>query len=398
MKRAIILLLLVLTSVVHAEDKKAAEKAFKLGAKAYAAQNFEAAALNFDEAFKNYSVPEIAYSAAQAYRRLFQIDAKPQYVRRAIELYEFYLSKVKTGGRVGDAADNLLDMKRELAKLEAAGVTTSASLPTVTARTRLGVNVSVPDQANVELGTLMELGDSSADSSIKGLKATIDGKPVEAFALVEVDAKEHVVSVSADGYFPIEKKAVAIENQSIYVDVELKPKPAKVTVKTEDDARITVDGRQLAVAPTAPLEIPAGKHLINVLRNGREAYGTEVTLTRGQELVLDAALTKTGRRRAVPWVWGGAGLLAVGAITTAIVANSRDNKANDLRDRITMMGNQDPSVADQLDSTVKSRDRLVTWTWVLGGAAVVAGGVGGFLFFFDRPDGHSGTVGVRGSF
>ena len=41
---------------------------------------------------------------------------------------------------------------------------------------------------------------------------------------------------------------------------------------------------------------------------------------------------------------------------------------------------------------------VTTSPWVLGTAAVVAGGVGGFLFFFDRPDGDSGTVGVSGRF
>jgi hypothetical protein len=398
-KSLVVILLVALVGSAHAEDKKLAEKHFKLGAKAYAAQNFEAAATAFDEAFKNYEMPDIAYSAAQAYRRVYQIDPKPEYVKRAIELYEFYLGKVKTGGRVGDAADNLGDMKRELAKLEAAGIKTTGTIEAPVARTRMGVNVSVPDQASADINNaLMELGDTNLESSIKGLKATIDGKPVDAYALVEVDPKEHVIAVSADGYFPVEKKAQAIENQSIYVDVELRPKPAKVNVKTESGARVSVDGRYVATTPTAPIELTAGKHLVMVLRNGRESFGRELTLARGQELVLAADLRKTSKRRAVPWVWGAAGLFAVGAVATAVAANNRDNRAGDLRAQITMMGNQDPDVADELDRTVSSRDRLITWTWVFGGAAVVAGGVGSFLFFFDRPDGDSGTVGIRGTF
>ncbi len=396
MNRAIVLLLL-LTGLAHADDKKVAERFFRLGAKAYQAQNFEAAATNFDEAFQNYQMPEIAFSGAQAYRRLYQVDAKPQYVKRAVELYTFYLGAVKTGGRVGDAADNLLDMKRELAKLEAAGIATSVAVAPV-ARTRLGINVSLPDQATADGGTLREIGDATGDSAMKNVKATIDGKPVEPFALVEVDAKEHQISVSAEGYVAVEKKALAIENQATYVDVELKPRPAKVTVKTESDARITVDGRFAATAPSAPFELAAGKHVISILRRGREAFGREITVTRGQELVLDASLVKTSRRKAVPFVLGGAGVLAVGAITTGLFALSRDGRANDLRDDIEMQGNQAPGVADNLDSTVKSRDRFVTATWVLGTAAIVAGGVGGFLFFFDRPDGDGGTVGVSGRF
>src|SRR5687768_7179923 len=157
----IMVLVLLLCGTAHADDKANAERYFRAGAKAYAAQNFQAAATNFDEAYKAMPMPEIAFSAAQAYRRLYQVDPKPYYVRRSVELYKFYLEKVKSGGRVGDAADNLLDMKRELAKLEAAGVSTTVAAPAV-AQTRLGINVSVPDQG--ELGAVREIGDATGQS------------------------------------------------------------------------------------------------------------------------------------------------------------------------------------------------------------------------------------------
>jgi hypothetical protein len=394
-KRALAIVAL-LAGVAHADDKKTAEKYFRLGAKAYQAQNFGAAASAFDEAFKAYQLPEIAFSAAQAYRRLYQVEPKVGHVRRAIELYQFYLSAVKTGGRVGDAADNLADMKRELAKLEAAGLANAATPAPAVARTRIGINVSVPDAAGADLGTLREIGDATGET-IKGLHATLDGKPVEAFSLVEVEPKEHTIAVAADGYFPVDKKAFAVENQSIYVDVELKPKPATLAIKTESDARIAIDGRFVATAPTAALEVAAGKHLVSVLRRGRDPFATELTVARGEQLAVDAPLHATARRKAVPWVLGGAGLLAAGAVTTGLFALERDNEASDLRDGIEM-GNRPPSDADALDRAVRSRDRFVTWTWVLGGAAVVAGGVGGFLFFFDRPDADSTTVGVAGRF
>ncbi|MDB4956871.1 MAG: hypothetical protein JWO36_4440, partial [Myxococcales bacterium] len=96
----------------HAEDKAAGERYFRAGAKAYSAQNFAAAATDFDEAWKAFPIPEIAFSAAQAYRKLYRIDPNPGHVRRAIELYRRYLEKVKSGGRVGDAVDNLAEMER----------------------------------------------------------------------------------------------------------------------------------------------------------------------------------------------------------------------------------------------------------------------------------------------
>ena len=179
-------------------------------------------------------MPEIAFSAAQAFRKLYQVEPKPEYVRRSVELYKFYLEHVKTGGRVGDAADNLAEMKRELDKLEAAGVKTTRRAAT-RRKTRLGDQRQRRRSERADTTALREIGDVAGDATIKGLAATIDGKKVEPFTLVDVDAKEHVIAVAADGYFPVEKKTVAIDGQSTLVDVELKPKPAKVTVTTEDD-------------------------------------------------------------------------------------------------------------------------------------------------------------------
>jgi hypothetical protein len=286
-------------------------------------------------------------------------------------------------------------MKRELAKLEAAGLANVTSQP-VQPHTRLGVNVSVPDAGSSDLGALREISEPTGEV-VKGLRTLIDGKPVDAFSLVEVEPKEHLIDVSADGYFPVQKKAFAIENQSIYVDVELEPKPAKLAVKTEDDARITIDGRFVATAPSAALEVSPGKHLVTVLHRGREPFGKELAVVRGQELTLPAPLAKTSRRRAVPWVLGGAGVLLAGAVSTGLVAMSRDNSAADVRAGIEM-GNRPPGDADEYDRLVRSRDRFVTYTWILGGAAVATGAVGGFLFYFDTPTADSATVGVSGQF
>src|ERR1044071_6371401 len=88
---AIVIATLLAASTAYAEDKVAAEQYFRAGAKAYAAQNFAAAVANFDEAYKALPLPEIAFSAAQSYRRLYRLDPQPQYVRRAVELYRAYL-------------------------------------------------------------------------------------------------------------------------------------------------------------------------------------------------------------------------------------------------------------------------------------------------------------------
>lgn len=379
MTRVLVLALILGAAVPALADRATAERYFRAGAKAYAAQNFEAAAQNFDEAYKAQPMPEIAFSAAQAYRRLFRIDSQPAYVRRAVDLYKVYLGAVKTGGRVGDAADNLAEMQRELDKLGGAGGTVAPAL----ARTRLGVSVVFADQSSGDAGTLREIGDATGEAAHE-VTASIDGTPVAPFAFVEVPASDHKVAVSAAGYIPVVKTTRAVEGQASLVEITLQPRPAKVAVKTERDARITVDGRAVATAPGAPLELAAGRHLLTIVHRGREPFGKELVVARGEELAVAAPLVKTGKRRAVPWILGGAGVLAAGAITTAIVAKVHDGRAGDLRDRLDG-GNRPPGDADAYVREVRSRDRYVTATWLLGGAAVTAGAVGTLLLLFDTP-------------
>ena len=109
-----VLVALATTARADDRDRAVAEGFFRSGAKAYGAQSFETAALQFEQAYVILPLPEIAFSAAQAYRRAYRVVQKPQFVRRAVELYKVYLTQVKAGGRVGDAADGLGEMEREL--------------------------------------------------------------------------------------------------------------------------------------------------------------------------------------------------------------------------------------------------------------------------------------------
>lgn len=381
MKRLVLLAILATTSLAHAEDRGTAERYFRAGAKAYAAQSFGAAAQNFDEAYKASPIAEIAFSAAQAYRRLYRVEPKAEYVKRAVELYRAYLEQVKTGGRVGDAADNLAEMERELDKLKIAGQLAKGG-EVAAAHTRIGVSVTFTDQRASE--ELREIADATGEAATKGLSAKIDGKVIEPFALVEVDAKEHLIEVAAEGYFSIEKKLIAVDGQSSMVEIELKPRPAVVTVATETGARISVDGRPVATAPTAALEVPAGKHLITVLHRGRAPFAREIEVTRGDALTIAAPLVQTARRRAVPWVLGGAAVLGVAAVTTSVFAAVHNSNASGLRDDLRT-GNRPPSDGDAYDAEVRSRDRYVTATWVFGGTAVAAGTVGLLMWAFDTP-------------
>lgn len=197
-----------------------------------------------------------------------------------------------------------------------------------------------------------------------------------------------MITVVADGYVSVEKTKVAVDGISSLVEVELQPKPALITLRTEDGARVSVDGRPVTSTPTGQLQISAGKHLIAILRNGREAFATEIVVDRGETRTLDAPLEKTGRRKAVPWVLGGAGVLAAGAITTGILTGIHDGNAEELRNDIEA-GNQPAGVRLDYENQVDKRDRYRTATWVLGGAAVTAGAIGVLLYLFDSPSSES---------
>jgi hypothetical protein len=402
MRTVIVILLLALASPAHA-DRAAAEAHFRTGASAYKAQNFIAASEAFELAYTELPLPEIAFSAAQAYRRRYQAQPEPRFVQRAAELYTVYLQQVTSGGKVREASDHLETMNAELARLDKAGKLTPTSVqPPEPPRTRLGVSVTIARAAG-EAQELTEVGEG--ENPFTNVKATLDGQPVDAFTLVEVTAGPHTVTASADGYRPAEKQVVAADGDSKFFELELVPLPAKLAIKTEGGARIAIDGRP-ASGPL--LEVPAGKHLVTITRSGREPFARELAVARGQELTVEADLVATGRRRAVPYVLGGAALLTAATLTTAIMAVVRDGQAQDLRETIRG-GNAAPTVADDLDDRVASRDTYVTASWVLGGAALVTTAVGVGLLLFDHPSAESArvtpivtstsaTVGVSGSF
>lgn len=378
MIRALVLLLAVSAATAHAEDTKAAERYFRAGEKAYEAQNFAAAAQNFEEAYKAAAIPEIAFSAAQAYRRQFRVDPKPEYVKRSVELYTEYLDKVKTGGRVGDAADSLGEMKRELDKL---GGMSMVKMTPVAERTALGINAEL--EAESQGGVMREIADRPDATSVKVI-ATIDGKQVPPYEMVDLEPGLHAIHVEAEGYLPVDRTDRAFKGAMVFVDIKLMPRPAQVTVVTDRGARIRVDGRPVGTAP-ATFEVPAGRHVIAISRDGRVPIAREIVVTRGQRLTVRESLDKSVRRRAVPWVYAAAGGLVILAGTTALYANSQDSGASDKYDAIVKRGDAFESERRSYEAQLQRRDDAITGTWVLGGLAVGVAALATTLYLFDSP-------------
>jgi hypothetical protein len=352
----VIVAALCATAPALAEDRQAAARAFDAGEAAFRKANYASAAQSFEAAYKALPAPEIAFSAAQAYRLANSLLPKPrpEYVRRAIELYETYVAAVKEGGRVGDAAVHLQALRAIWRDLEGEGAARMASQMTYD-RTQLTVWTDV-----------------------EGAAITIDDNPASAYAYVDVAPGEHVVKVAAEGYFAFEQRVSVAKGAQVPVTAALRAKPATLRVVTEDGAEIAIDGRAVALVD-GKVETNAGKRYLTVTRAGREPFAKALTLAPGSENEVTAALSTTPRRKAARWVmWGAVGLGAVTAATTT-VAFIADSKAVEQRD----VPNQ--ASDDTYERWRQRRDTFRTAAIISGGLTLAAAATAAVLAFSDHP-------------
>ena len=348
-------------SALADDDKRQeAERFFRAGESAYQAGQYLVAADAFEQAYKLFPAPAIAFSTAQAYRLQYFIDKDASHLKRAVDLYRTYVNSVEKGGRRDDATTSLAEIEPILLRMEAAGQQISA--PVVRTSTRLMIS-----------------------TQIKGARATIDEHEGEAPLLKEVEPGAHEVSVAADGYFPVAQRATAVEGELIVVELDLRPRPALVSVDTSGGARISVDGRPMGTAPLArPLELDAGKHFVTVQSRGRVGWGTEISVTRGEQVTLDAGLRRTGQRKASYWVLGASALSFIGSGVAGLFALSANSNASDLNDK-RLNESITPAELLEYDDFVSSRDTRVRWTFALAGIGAAAGVTGLLMFLFDNP-------------
>ena len=343
-------LALCLASPAVADDRGAAEQFFRIGADAYKSGKFDAAAANFDRAYENLKAPEIAFSAAQAHRLQYQVDRDPARLKRAIELYQAYVTGAPDGPRRKDALVYLERLRDALDKIDPKQI--------VVAKEKPSVYVSIAlDRARI----------------------TLDGQAIERHTSIDVTPGEHVVAASADGYVSQEQR-IRVGNERAMIAFELVTRPATIAIKSEADARITVDGRPVLLRGTST-DVPAGTRWITVSARGRKPVSREVTLEPGQAVTLDAPLQPTAQRRAVRWVEIGAGALFAGTLVTTTVAIAADFSAASLRDRKPLLATD----AGDYNRLRDRRDQFRTASFALGGAALVTAGIALVMYYTDDP-------------
>ncbi|WP_428267547.1 PEGA domain-containing protein [Haliangium sp.] len=346
------------------DQRAEAERLFRTGERAYHAGKYEMAVRAFEASYELLPAPQIAFSAAQAYRLQYFVDKQSPGLRRAVELYRIYLERLPEGGRREVAVTHLAELEPILMRLVAADA---------------GSLTPEPVQQKPRLALL------AITSPIEGAQASVGDHSGPMPFEVELEPGRYEVTVTAEGYLPATKSVAAVAGAVIPVEVELTPVPARVSVTTEDGAQVLVNGRSAAATPLArPIELAPGSYFVSVSKRGRHGWSRELELSRGQELSLDAELSTTGQRVASYVVFGVAGLSLLGAGYAGFEAIRVTSDADELRDKFDAEG----LTRAELEEYQDLRDRRglarnATFGLVTVGA--LAGITGFVLYWFDTP-------------
>lgn len=342
---------------------------FTAGAKAYETGQFNAAIQAFEDANRIVPRPQIVFSIAQAHRRQYYLLKEPEHLREAIKRYREYVETLKEGGRVSDAAQALAELEPIAAR---------------TASDPVSTRPATKDPTRVMVMTQVE-----------GARVTIDGAAAKAGQAVELKPNvKHHISTTADGYFPDERDVQPVDNALLPVDVQLREKPAKVTVIALDGAQVTIDGRPAGTTPLPAIDAPPGTHLVTVAKNGHVGFSEELTLARDQKKRLTVPLPDTAQRRVSYVLFVGAGAAAVAGAVFVGAALANQSSAQKILDQ----KNASTIAAADIGTYESYRGRRDDWThagiaaFSGAGALALAGAV---LYLFDQPTLNAPTMRVE---
>lgn len=341
---------------------------FNAGAAAYSAGQFNAAIQDFEESYRLSPRPGVLFSIAQAHRRQYHVDKRPEHLNRSIQYYRDYLTKVSEGGRRADAAQALTDLEPLLERLGASAAPT-APAPALPPETRLMVS-----------------------SPTRGATVSVDkGKALEAPLITEIKPGKHALHLTAEGYFDEDREINASAGGVAALDIALRERPGQLVIKARAGAQLTIDGRYVATTPLPrALDIAPGHHLIALAKNGYYAHTEEIDVIHAETRTIDVNLGPT-KQRVTSYVFLGAGAasILVGGVFSGLAAHQqslaqtidaqRQVKPYDCR--------TDPAACPTRDyaNAVAHRDALrpVAATALTAGGIVAA--TGAVLFLFDQP-------------
>ncbi|TKD03501.1 PEGA domain-containing protein [Polyangium fumosum] len=341
-------------------DSPEARAYFETGAREYEKGNYANAVRAFEQAYALTTRPGLLFSIAQAYRKQYGNDGKPQNLRQAVDYYRRYLATDTTGKRRGEADAGIKDIEEILSRLPPEVQSTPA--PEEAPSTQISITTQVED----------------ATISIDGAAP----RPLEA---IDVTPGKHKVLVQAPGYFPEEREVPAKQGQMTALDVPLREMPAYVSITGPAGASVTVDGLPKGALPLqAPLQIEAGVRTLHVSLNGFNTFTTELDLGRGKSEDLKATLDRTRQRMTSFVLIGGAATCVAGGIVMAFLAADSGEEAKKLNEK-----RKKETISDtELDDYLTYRDGQTAFRNGATAALNVAAGFGALaflLYYFDEP-------------
>jgi len=319
--------------------KERAKEWFKAGAAAYAAGDYRAAIQALAAAYALTPLPPIAFSIAQAERRQYFVERRPEHLTRSVALFRRYLDDVPSGGRRADAIEALSQLEPLLAQVKTSG--TPAAAPDRS--TRILVSCEAPNA-----------------------RISVDGaEPGPSPLIREVAPGAHTVQVRAAGFRDGQREVDAISGELVPVSLTLAELPSRLQLSTPDDAEIYVDGVLVSQgASQLQLELPSGRHRVSVAEKGHRVATQSLLLQRGETQSASFPLEPTRQRIASRWVLlSGIATFAAGGAFSFLALRS-ENNAQDFLQR-QRRENQSTGELVRYNNDVASRD---FYRWLAGGA------------------------------
>jgi hypothetical protein len=224
-------------------------------------------------------------------------------------------------------------------------------------------------------------------SDAPSAQVSLDGGPPAATPWIrEVEPGKHRVEVSAEGYYPALRELTAIADELIPIAVPLRERPSTVTVWTDQDADLYVDGAFVgAGGDGVALPLPSGTHRLEVARKGHRIFAQTLELERGHAEELRIKLVPTTQRRASQALLvGGGAALGVGLVLSGLALRS-ESRAKDFLDR-RARGNVSNADLSEYHTTTADRGRYRAAAAVSLASSVGLFLTGFFLYEMDQPN------------
>jgi len=348
-------------AVTQPADVERAKESFRIGAAAYAAGEYLAAIAALDSAYAAAPMPAIAFSLAQAERRQYFIDQRPEHLSRSVALFRRYLEQTPSGGRRADALEALAQLEPLLQRAPAAAPAAPVA-PRTAPSTRLLVIAEAP-----------------------GARVFIDGAEVSGTPIREVSPGEHRVVVRAPGFRDAERKVVAVSGELIPVSMALAPLPGVLEVQAPDNAEIYVDGAFASLGgPGVALTLASGSHRLSVAQNGHRVANHAVSVEPGSRQTLRVELEPTAQRTTSHVLLiSGAAAVGAGIFLGVLAVQSEDAAQGFLEEQQARNVSSAELVRYQADVARRDRYRLMAGVSLTAGLGLLVTGL--FMHELDQP-------------